>query len=82
MATGWITTGGLYHSPWPGKNKIFNADASWPEEYPLAYGWQAFNYNIKGFVEHTNNNTSVNNLEYLTQTNNDTFEFISPEVSY
>lgn len=82
MATGWITTGGLYHSPWPGKNKIFNADASWPEDYPLAYGWQAFNYNIKGFVEHTNNNTSVNNLEYLTQTNNDTFEFISPEVSY
>ena len=82
MATGWITTGGLYHSPWP-TNKIFNVDAAWFSDYPLAYKWQAFNYNIKGFVEHTDDdNITVNESEYLTQVNNDTFEFISPEVSY
>lgn len=82
MATGWITTGGLHNSRMAG-SRIFNVDPAWQSDYPLAYDWQAFNYNIKGFVEHTNNNNvTVNNSEYLTQTNNDTFEFISPEVNY
>ena len=82
MPTGWITTGSLQHQR-VHNYQVFGVDAYYNSDYPLAYGWQAFNYNIKALVSKQNSSGSeVQSLEYITQTNDDTFEFISPEINY
>lgn len=82
MPTGWLTTGSLQHQRFH-TYEIFDVDAGYNGDYPLAYGWQAFNYNVKGFVKKESSfGNTTNTLEYITQTNDDTFEFISPEINY
>lgn len=82
MPTGWITTGGLRHSVKP-TYSIFDVQADWGGgDYPLAYGFQAFNYNIKAIVKREDSGSTTYKSEYITQINNDVFEFISPEVNY
>lgn len=86
MPTGWITTGSLNHKiSYNGTEgtKIFEIQESTGQNYPLGYGWQAYNYNIKALTQTVNSQGQTEkSLEYITQINNDTFEFISPEVNY
>jgi len=57
MPTGWITTGSLNHKiSYNGTEgtKIFEIQESTGQDYPLGYGWQAYNYNIKALTQTVN----------------------------